>query len=97
VAGLAVTAVLVADSSGLLGPKLAMILDDSAQLGGGVFAAVCCLYGARRTSGVERAWRRLMAALARLGCGFGQGHLYGRPAPMATMAPPAALVARERM
>ena len=47
VAGLAVTAVLVADSSGLLSPKLAMILDDSAQLGGGVFAAVCCLYGAR--------------------------------------------------
>jgi predicted signal transduction protein with EAL and GGDEF domain len=36
------------------------------------------------------------AALARLGCGFGQGHVYGRPAPMATMAPPAALVARER-
>jgi predicted signal transduction protein with EAL and GGDEF domain len=36
------------------------------------------------------------AALARLGCGFGQGHVYGRPAPMATMAPPAALVAQER-
>jgi diguanylate cyclase (GGDEF)-like protein len=61
VAGLAVTAVLVADSSGLLSPKLAMILDDSAKLGGGIFAAVCCLYGAQRTSGVERAWRRLMA------------------------------------
>ncbi len=71
VAGLAVTAVLVADSSGLLGPKLATILDDSAQLGGGVFATICCLYGARRTSGVERAWRRLMA-IGMVGWSIGQ-------------------------
>jgi diguanylate cyclase len=203
VAGLVVTAVLVADSSGLLGPKLATILDDSAQLGGdatvhvnisasrlgnpaleGAVRYVLQRYGLAaqhlvlevtessripdppaavasaerlRASGIRLALddfgtgyntlaqlhllpidilkldrtlttingtsERLAAlcgsmvriaadlgitvvaegvetagqaaALARLGCGFGQGHLYGRPAPMATMAPPAALVARE--
>jgi EAL domain-containing protein (putative c-di-GMP-specific phosphodiesterase class I) len=89
VAGLAVAAVLVADSSGLLRPRLAMILDDSvvriaAEIGTTAVA-----------EGVETAGQA--AALARPGCGFGQGHLYGRPAPMAAVAPPAAaLTIRER-
>jgi EAL domain-containing protein (putative c-di-GMP-specific phosphodiesterase class I) len=32
------------------------------------------------------------AALARLGCGFGQGHLYGRPKPLSEVRPPSAVL-----
>jgi diguanylate cyclase (GGDEF)-like protein len=71
VAAVAVTAVLLADSSGLLGPQAAVVLDDSAQLGAGLLAAVCCAVTARRTSGVERAWRRLMA-IGLVGWSIGQ-------------------------
>jgi hypothetical protein len=61
VAGVAVSAVLVGDSSGLLGERAAIVLDDAAQLAGGLFAAVCCGLSARRSRGVRRNWRRLMA------------------------------------
>jgi diguanylate cyclase (GGDEF)-like protein len=62
IAGVAVAAVLVADSSGLISPRAAIVLDDAAQLGAGGFATVCCGLSARRADGVSRAWRRLMAA-----------------------------------
>src|SRR4051812_16742889 len=71
VAGVAVSAVLVADSSGLLGERAAIALDDAAQLAGGLFASVCCGLGARRTGGVRRNWRRLMA-IGMLGWSIGQ-------------------------
>jgi diguanylate cyclase len=60
-AGLAVGAVLTLDSSGLLSARASVVLDDSAQLAGGLFAVVCCVWLARRAAGVRRSWRRLMA------------------------------------
>ena len=60
-AGLAVGAVLAVDSSGLLSARASAVLDDSAQLAGGLFAVVCCVWLARRAAGVRRSWRRLMA------------------------------------
>src|SRR3954465_12483211 len=71
VAGVAVSAVLVADSSGLLGEGAAIALDDAAQLAGGLFASVWCGLGARRTRAVRRNWRRLMA-IGMLGWSIGQ-------------------------
>ena len=70
-AGIAVAAVLATDSSGLLSSQASVVLDDSAQLAGGLFAAVCCGWTARRATGVERAWRRLMA-LGMTGWSIGQ-------------------------
>jgi diguanylate cyclase (GGDEF)-like protein len=49
------------DSSGLLSARASAVLDDSAQLAGGLFAVVCCVWLARRAAGVRRSWRRLMA------------------------------------
>ena len=57
--GLVATVVLVT-SSGLVSDDVAVIIDDSAQLGAGVAAAVACLVTARRAEGPERTWRRLM-------------------------------------
>jgi hypothetical protein len=70
-AGLAVVAVLVRDSSGLLSERAAVVLDDAARLSAGVFAAVGCGLGARRTTGVRRNWRRLMM-LGMVGWSVGQ-------------------------
>ena len=53
--------VLVLDSSGVLGPAAAVVVDDGAQLAVGVVAAACCLWVSWRVRGVERVWRRLMA------------------------------------
>ena len=61
VAVAAVTAVLVGDSSGLLADRDAVVLDNAAQFAAGAFAAVACAGASRRTTGVERTWRRLMA------------------------------------
>src|SRR4051812_48712525 len=57
--------------SGLLGERAAIALDDAAQLAGGLFASVCCGLSARRTRGVRRNWRRLMA-IGMLGWSIGQ-------------------------
>ncbi len=70
-AGLAVGAVLALDSSGILSERASLLLDDSAQLAGGLFAAVCCGWTARRAVGVRRAWRRLLA-LGMAGWSIGQ-------------------------
>ncbi len=69
-AGIAVAVILAADSSGLLSGRPSMILDDAAQLGGGILAALACAWAARRTTGAERASREPAAT--------GAGHVTGR-------------------
>jgi diguanylate cyclase (GGDEF)-like protein len=59
-AGAGLLVVLVIDSSGVVSERTAVVVDDGAQLAAGVAAAGTCLWTARRTSGPERAWRRLM-------------------------------------
>jgi diguanylate cyclase len=61
VATAAVSAVLVTDSSHALSGQASVVLDDAAQLVGGVLAAVSCGWTACRRTGVERAWRRYLA------------------------------------
>lgn len=56
-----VAVVLTLDSTGIVSPFTEIVIDDSAQLFGGGAAAVLCWVVARRTSGVERTWRYLMA------------------------------------
>ena len=91
VAGVAVTAVLVGDSSGLLDERAAIVLDNAAQLAGGIFATICCGLAARRTTGVRRNWRRLMA-IGMLGWSAGQvvwsyGQIFARtPLPSPSWA-----------
>jgi hypothetical protein len=53
----AVSAILFVDSSGVLAGRVPMIIDDAAQLCGGVLAAASCAWTARRARGVERTWR----------------------------------------
>lgn len=60
-AALAVSAVLVVDSTGLLSAHTSVIVDDSAQLVGAALAVVACVWTACRATGVERTWRLLMA------------------------------------
>jgi diguanylate cyclase (GGDEF)-like protein len=57
-----VAVVVLLDSTGILSPHAEIVVDNSAQLLGGAAAAVLCAVTARRTRGVERTWRRLMAA-----------------------------------
>jgi diguanylate cyclase (GGDEF)-like protein len=57
-----VAVVVLLDSTGILSPHAEIVVDNSAQLVGGGAAAVLCAVNARRTRGVERTWRRLMAA-----------------------------------
>ncbi|ORI22585.1 GGDEF domain-containing protein [Rhodococcus sp. 1168] len=49
-------------SSGILPKQLSVVLDDLAQLIGGVAAASICWYTAGHRTGAERRWRVLMAA-----------------------------------
>jgi diguanylate cyclase (GGDEF)-like protein len=56
-----VAVVLLLDSTGVLSPHAEIIVDDTAQLAGGGAAAALCWLTSRRTRGVERTWRRLMA------------------------------------
>ena len=57
-----VACVVLLDSTGILSPSAEVVVDNSAQLLGGGAAAVLCARMARRTRGVERTWRWLMAA-----------------------------------
>ncbi len=57
-----VAVVVFLDSTGILSPDAEVLVDNGAQLLGGGAAAVLCALTARRTRGVERTWRWLMAA-----------------------------------
>lgn len=70
-AGAAVAAVLIADSSGLLDNRTAVAVDNAAQLVAGLLAAVCCGWTARQLHGVQRRWRQLMA-VGMIGWSVGQ-------------------------
>jgi diguanylate cyclase (GGDEF)-like protein len=60
---LAVVAVIVAvASSGVLSLRASVLIDDVAQLVGGMVATVTCWRTARTRLGVERRWRLLMGA-----------------------------------
>ena len=72
VAAVAVTAAVGVASSGLLDPRTAVIVDDGAQLGAGLTAAVFCWWQGLRRTGVERSWRLLMAP-GMAGWSVGQG------------------------
>lgn len=56
----AVAAIIAIDSTGLLSPTAAVVVDDLAQLTGGLTAAACCWWTARRLTGLARRWRVLM-------------------------------------
>ena len=56
-----VAVVVIVDSTGLVSDDTAVIVDDAAQLGAGLFATGACWWTSRRTAGPERSWRRLMA------------------------------------
>ena len=55
-----VGAIVVVTSTGLVSDDVAVIIDDSAQLGAGLAATVACLATARHSQGPERTWRRRM-------------------------------------
>ena len=55
-----VGAVVLVTSSGLVSDDVAVIIDDSSQLGAGLAATVACLATARHAHGPERAWRLRM-------------------------------------
>lgn len=57
----AVAVVLVLDSTGVVSPETAVVIDDTAQLTAGLLATGACWWAAGRTRGAERRWRRLMA------------------------------------
>ncbi|MGC0366702.1 diguanylate cyclase (GGDEF)-like protein [Rhodococcus sp. 27YEA15] len=57
-----VVAVIVIAGSGLLNPRLSVLVDDIAQLVGGFTATAVCWWTGRQRVGVERRWRFLMAA-----------------------------------
>ena len=63
VSGAVAIAVLVVllDSSGLVSDDVAVVVDNGAQLGAGVTAAVACAWTAGRRQGPERTWRTWMA------------------------------------
>ena len=56
-----VAVVIALDSTPLLSKDAAIVVDDSAQLAAGLFAAVACWWTARRHTGSQRRWRLLMA------------------------------------
>jgi diguanylate cyclase (GGDEF)-like protein len=56
-----VACVIFLDSSGLLSKDAEVVVDDSAQLFGGLAGFFTCLVSARRLRGVERRWRHFMA------------------------------------
>ena len=56
-----VAVVIALDSTPLLSKDAAIVVDNSAQLAAGVFAAVACWWTARRHTGAQRRWRLLMA------------------------------------
>ncbi len=55
-----VGSVIVLIGSGVLGDRASVLVDDIAQLTGGVAAALTCFWAAARTTGPERRWRQLM-------------------------------------
>lgn len=57
-----VVLVVALASSGILPKNISVMLDDAAQLVGGLAATVACWVTAYRRSGSERRWRALMAA-----------------------------------
>ncbi|OZF31018.1 GGDEF domain-containing protein [Rhodococcus sp. 14-2483-1-1] len=57
-----VLAVVLLVGSGVLGQRTSVLIDDVAQLAGGIAATVVCGRTARSRTGSERQWRVLMAA-----------------------------------
>ncbi|MDI9895766.1 diguanylate cyclase [Rhodococcus sp. IEGM 1381] len=57
-----VLAVVLLVGSGVLGHRISVLIDDVAQLAGGIAATVVCGRTATRRTGSERQWRVLMAA-----------------------------------
>ncbi len=57
-----VLAVVLLVGSNLLGHRISVLIDDVAQLAGGIAATVVCGRTATRRTGSERQWRVLMAA-----------------------------------
>jgi diguanylate cyclase (GGDEF)-like protein len=71
VATVGVVVAVSLSSFGLLGDPSSTVVDDVAQLAGGLAATVACLWSARRRSGPDQTWRLLMA-LAMGGWSAGQ-------------------------
>ena len=57
-----VLAVVLLAGSNVLGQRISVLIDDVAQLAGGITATVVCWRTASRRTGSERQWRVLMAA-----------------------------------
>lgn len=57
-----VLAVVLLVGSGVLGHRISVLIDDVAQLAGGITATVVCARTATRRTGSERQWRVLIAA-----------------------------------
>lgn len=55
-----VGSVIVLIGSGVLSDRVSVLVDDIAQLAGGVAAALTCFWTATRAVGPERRWRQLM-------------------------------------
>ncbi|WP_306436895.1 GGDEF domain-containing protein [Rhodococcoides fascians] len=57
-----VLAIVLLAGSNVLGQRISVLIDDVAQLAGGITATVVCWRTASRRTGSERQWRVLMAA-----------------------------------
>ncbi len=55
-----VGSVVLLIGSGVLSDRASVLVDDIAQLAGGVAAAFTCFWSATRAAGPERRWRQLM-------------------------------------
>ncbi|MFN3539913.1 MAG: diguanylate cyclase domain-containing protein [Rhodococcus sp. (in: high G+C Gram-positive bacteria)] len=86
-----VLAIVLLAGSNVLGQRTSVLIDDIAQLAGGITATIVCWRTASRRTGTERQWRVLMAAgMACWSAGMAVWAFYrsalGMPLPTASVA-----------